>query len=134
MGDKFLFIREGSEDGTLIAEDGGVGTIWHNGEHWVGQCYRERLELEKIKESGLADTFEEMCGSSSNSSMFDFEDNEIILPMFLEEMADWLVSPREGEFFENLTFIDDKDFTQEEIDFKVAEFLMKNDSLKEIVT
>lgn len=134
MSDKFLFIREGSEDGTLIAEDGGIATIWHNGEHWVGQCYRERLELEEIKESGLADTFQEMCGSSSNSAMFDFEDNEIILPMFLEEMADWLVSPREGEFFENLTFIDDKDFTQEEIDFKVAEFLMKNDSLKEIVT
>lgn len=120
--DKFLFIREGEDDGTLLAEDGGVAIIWHNGEHLIAQCYRERLEIEQIK-IGYAHAFEYMAGRSSNSELFDFEDEDDILPSHIEEMADWLVCPREGDFLENLTYLDVNKLTKKELDKKIQEFL-----------
>ena len=122
MADKFLYIQEGGSDGTLLAQDGGVAIIWHNGEHLVGQCYRERLEAEHLKIS-FAHAFEEMINDSSNSSMFDFEGQDDILPNHIEDMADWLICPREGEFLENLIYLDNEKLTQEEIDKEVKKFL-----------
>jgi len=122
MADKFLYIQEGGSDGTLLAQDGGVAIIWHNGEHLVGQCYRERLEAEHLKIS-FAHAFEEMMNDSSNSSMFDFEGQDDILPNHIEDMADWLICPREGEFLENLIYLDNEKLTQEEIDKEVKKFL-----------
>lgn len=122
MENKFLFIREGSEDGTLLAEDGGVATIWHNGECLVGQCYRERLESEHLKIS-FDVAFEKMIDGSSNSTMFDFEDEDVILPSHIQEMADWLVTERKGDFFENLIYLNINEMTSKEIGKKVKEFL-----------
>jgi len=128
MADKFLYIQEGGSDGTLLAQDGGVAIIWHNGEHLVGQCYRERLEAEHLKIS-FAHAFEEMMNDSSNSSMFDFEGQDFILPCHIEEMANWLVCSREGDFVENLTYLDNEKFTEKGIDKKVKKFL-KNEHFK----
>lgn len=122
MADKFLYIEEGDNEGTILAQDGGVAIIWNNGEHLVGQCYRERLEAEHIK-VGYAHAFEEMCDGSSNSSLFDFEGHDNVLPSHIEDMADWLVCPREGEFLENLTYIEADKITKEELDKIVQEFL-----------
>lgn len=123
MENKFLFIREGESDGTLLAEDGGVATIWHNGEHLVGQCYRERLHAKDLEKS-FAHAFEKMINDSSNSAMFDFEDgHDIILPPHIEEMADWLIAGREGEFLENLVYLEEKKMTRKEIEAQVKSFL-----------
>ncbi|HEY4755803.1 MAG TPA: hypothetical protein VIH28_07110 [Ignavibacteriaceae bacterium] len=122
MENKFLYINEGGSDGTLLAEDGGVAIIWHNGEHLVGQCYRERLNGRFLKKD-YAYAFEKMVNDSSNSSLFDFENEDDILPSHLQEMADWLIAGREGEFFENLTYLKISELNEKEIDEKVKEFL-----------
>jgi hypothetical protein len=120
--DKFLYIRDSSTEGMLLAQDGGIAIIWHNGEHLVGQCYRERLELDNLQ-IGIDHAFETMAENSSDSSMFDFEDEHEVLPLHIQEMADWLVCPRQGDFFDNLTIIDVDELTEEEIDSKVLEFI-----------
>ena len=123
MNNKFLFIRESETEGTLLAEDGGVAFIWHNGEHLVGQCYRERLHAKDLEKS-FAHAFEKMLNDSSNSSMFDFEDgHDIILPSHIEDMADWLIAGREGEFLENLIYLDTSEMTDKELEAQIKSFL-----------
>jgi hypothetical protein len=121
MADKFLYIKDDNTEGTLLAQDGGVAIIWNNQEYIVGQCYRERLEAKHIK-VGFAHAFNEMAGISSNSSMFDFEEDQEVQLNHIKEMAEWLVSPLEGDFFDNLTVIDVNEVTKRELDKKVREF------------
>ncbi len=127
MNDKFLYISEGPTDGTLLAQDGGVAIIWHNGEHIIGQCYKERLDAEELK-LGFIHAYTVMNESSSDSALFDFTDEENVLPAQIQEMADWLVSPREGDFWDNLTFLD-SELSEEEVNEKVKSFL-DNDKFK----
>lgn len=122
MEAKFLYIKEGSSEGTLLASDGGVAIIWHNGENLVGQAYKERLLPEDLKIS-YANAFELMVGTSSNSSMFDFENEDEVLPNHIKEMAEWLVAFTELNFFENLTVIDEEELSREEIEEAVKSFL-----------
>jgi len=119
---KFLFISEGGAEGTLIAEDGGVAITWHNGEYVLGQCYRERLQGKHLKK-GFANAFEKMMEDSSNSAMFDFEGHDYLLPMHLEELADWLVSGREGTLIENMIYLDSEKLTDKQISKEVKKFL-----------
>ena len=121
---KFLYLKEGGTDGTLYAEDGGVAIIWHNEEYLVGQCYRERLGAENLKVS-LAHAFEEMINNSSNSAMFDFEGDDTILPLHIEEMASWLVADREGDFFENLIIFDFADYTEKTLGIELEKVAQK---------
>lgn len=130
--DKFLYLKEEGTDGTLYAQDGGVAIIWHNGEHLVGQCYRERIEAKHLRES-LAEAFEIMMEDTSNSAMFDFEGEDMILPLHIQELADWLVAGREGDFFENLIMFDYEDFTKETVGDeleKVAQAFFDNEHFK----
>jgi len=120
--DKFLYIDEGQDNGTLLAQDGGIAIIWYNEEHMVAQCYRERLEAAQIK-IGYEHAFQYMAGRSSNSSLMDYEDDDEIKDEHLEEMANWLVCPREGNFLENVTRIDSTKISSEELDKIVQEFL-----------
>jgi len=120
--DKFLFIKESDDSGTLLAQDGGVAIIWFNEEHMVAQCYRERLEAEQIK-IGYEHAYQYMAGRSSNSALMDYEEDDDIKDEHLEEMADWLVMPREGEFLENLIRIDATTLSKKELDKTVQEFL-----------
>ena len=129
MADKFLYINEGGAEGTIIAEDGGIAITWHNGEYVLGQCYRERLEGKHLKE-GFSNAFEILIEDSSHSAMFDFEGHDYILPAQLEELADWLVSPRDGEFIENLIYLDSNELTEEQISDEVIKFL-NNEHFKE---
>jgi hypothetical protein len=122
MENKFLFIRESETEGTLLAEDGGVAIIWHNGEHLVGQCYRERLQAKDLEKS-FAYAFEKMLNDSFNSSMFDFEGHDIILPSHIEDMADWLIAGREGDFLENLIYLEENKLTRKELEAQVKSFL-----------
>jgi hypothetical protein len=133
MGNKFLYLKEGGTDGTLYAEDGGVAIIWHNGEHLVGQCYRERIEPKHLKNS-LAEAFEIMMEDTSDSAMFDFENEDEILPLHIQELADWLVAGREGDFFENLIIFDFSEYTKETVGIeleKVAQAFFNNEHFKE---
>lgn len=116
MADKFIYCKEGETDGTLYAQDGGVAIIWHNGEHLLGQCYRERIDPRTFLEKGIGEAFNEMIEDSSNSSMFDFENHNLVLPTHLEEIADWLVCSRKGDFIENLIFFDYSDFDKDKVD------------------
>jgi hypothetical protein len=120
---KFLYIKEGLDSGTLLAQDGGVIIIWHNDEHYIAQCYKERLER-KYLDVSYNHAFEKMNDSSSNSSLIDFEDGQkrISLEM-LEEISEFLVCPSQGGFIENLIYINIDDVTEEELDNKVKEFL-----------
>jgi len=122
MADKFLYIDEGENEGTLLAQDGGVATIWHNGEYVLGQCYRERLEGKYLKK-GFSKAFDKMIEDSSNSAMFDFEGYDSVLPRHIEDMANWLVCSREGEFLENLTYVEVSKISKKELDKIVQEFL-----------
>lgn len=122
MTDKFIYIQEDSTEGVLIAQDGGVATIWHNGEHLVGQGYKERLQIEDIK-IGFSHAFETMAGVSSDSSMFDFEDEHKVHPTQLQVMAEWLVFGRNGDFFDNITVINVNEVTEDELNKKILEFL-----------
>jgi hypothetical protein len=133
MADKFLYLKEEATEGTLYAPDGGVAIIWHNGEHLVGQCYRERIEAKHLRKS-LAEAFEIMMEDTSNSAMFDFEDEDEILPLHIQQLADWLVSGREGDFFENLTIFDFDDHSKETVGEeleKVAQEFFDNEHFKE---
>jgi hypothetical protein len=121
MEDKFLYIKDDNTEGTLLAQDGGVAIIWHNGEYILAQCYRERLEARHIKK-GLSHAFDEMAGISSNSSMLDFEEDQEVQLGHIKEMAEWLVAPLEGDFFDNLTIIDVNEVTKKELDKQVKEF------------
>lgn len=122
MADKFLYIKEGKSDGTLLAEDGGVAIIWHNDEHLIAQCYRERLEQKNLQVS-FSHAFEQMNNVSFNSALIDFdEEDELILPSHIEEMADWLMSSREGNFVENLIVLDG---TEENYEEQIKKFLSK---------
>ena len=132
MADKFLYLKEEATEGTLYAPDGGVAIIWHNGEHLVGQCYRERIEAKHLRKS-LAEAFEIMMEDTSNSSMFDFEGEDTILPLHIQELADWLVAGREGDFFENLIIFDFADYTEENVGDeleKVAQAFFDNEHFK----
>jgi len=122
MANKFLFISEGGAEGTLIAEDGGVAITWHNGEYILGQCYRERLQGKYLKK-GFSKAFEKMMEESSNSAMFDFEDHDYLLPIHLEELADWLVAGREGSLVENMIYLDSEKLTDKKINKEVKKFL-----------
>jgi len=126
MKTKFLYIKEGSTEGTLIASDGGIAIIWHNGEHLVGQAYKERLLPDDLKIS-YANAFEKMINSSSNSSMFDFENEDDVLPNHIKEMAEWLVAFTDLEFFDNLKVIDETEITQEQIEEEVQALLDNDD-------
>ncbi len=136
MADKFLYLKESDTDGTLYAQDGGVAIIWHNGEYLVGQCYRERISPTTFQEQGIGVAFEEMVEDSSNSAMFDFEDEDNILPHIIEQLADWLVAPREGDFLDNLILFDysdyDNDKIGEELD-KVTKAFFNNEHFLERV-
>jgi hypothetical protein len=133
MENKFLYLKESETDGTLYAQDGGVAIIWHNGEHLVGQCYRERIEAKHLRKS-LSEAFEIMMEDTSNSAMFDFEDEDEILPLHLQQLADWLMPSREGDFFDNLTMFDFDDHSKEivgdELE-KVAQVFFDNEFFKE---
>lgn len=124
MENKFLYIRESKDEGTLIASDGGVAIIWHNGEHLVGQCYCERLDKEHF-EKGFTYALEEMINCSSNSAMFDFENEHEVHPLNLEDLADWLVAGIEGSFMESLILIDATKCKESTIDKRVKSFLKK---------
>jgi len=126
MKAKFLYIQEGSDEGTLIASDGGVAIIWHNEEHLVGQAYQERLSLENLKVS-YANAFEKMVDSSSNSSMFDFENEDEVLPNHIKELAEWLVAFTDLDFFDNLKVIVEKELSCEQIEEEVQSFLDNDD-------
>lgn len=136
MADKFLYLKESETDGTLYAQDGGVAIIWHNGEYLVGQCYRERISPTIFQEQGIGVAFEEMIEDSSNSAMFDFEDEDNILPHIIEQLADWLVAPREEDFLDNLILFDyadyDNDKIGEELD-KVTKAFFNNEHFLERV-
>ena len=123
---KFLYISEGSSEGTLLASDGGIAIIWHNGEHIIGQCYQERIALEEIETTGLSYAFDKMCGSSSNSALFDYEEEDEVHPSQLQELADWLMPCNEEEFLESLIFINSDKVTQTQLDKKVKKFLKRN--------
>ena len=126
MEAKFLYIKEGEDEGTLIASDGGVAIIWHNGEHLVGQAYQERLLPEDLKVS-YANAFEKMINNSSNSSMFDFENEDNVLPNHIKEMAEWLVAFTDLDFFDNLKVIDENELTLEKIEEEVQSLLDNDD-------
>lgn len=134
MANKFLYFKEEDLEGTLYAEDGGVAIIWHNGEHLVGQCYRERIDPNTFYKKGIGEAFQEMIEDSSNSAMFDFEDSEVILPFHLQELAEWLCAFGNGDFFENLTIFDysdyDKSVVHEEAE-KAAKAFFDNEHFKE---
>lgn len=126
MEAKFLYIKEGSDEGTLIASDGGVAIIWHNGEHLVGQAYQERLLPEDLKVS-FENAFEKMVDSSSNSSMFDFENEDEVLPNHIKELAEWLVAFTDLDFFDNLKVIVEKELSREQIEEEVQSLLDNDD-------
>ncbi len=128
MEAKFLYIKEGEDEGTLIASDGGVAIIWHNGEHLVGQAYRERLLAEDLKVS-FENAFEKMVDSSSNSSMFDFENEDEVLPNHIKELAEWLVAFTDLDFFDNLKVIVEKELSREQIEEEVQS-LLNNDEFR----
>lgn len=128
MKAKFLYIQEGSDEGTLIASDGGVAIIWHNGEHLVGQAYQERLLSEDLKVS-FENAFEKMVDSSSNSSMFDFENEDEVLPNHIKELAEWLVAFTDLDFFDNLKVIVEKELSREQIEEEVQS-LLDNDEFR----
>ncbi len=117
MKDKFFYIKETETDGTLYSDDGGVAIIWHNGEHLVGQVYKERISPKCFYEKGIGAAFEEMVNDSSNSSMFDFENEDEIVPSQIQELSEWIVcSPRRGDFFENLTMFVFEDYDKNIVD------------------
>lgn len=118
---KFLYIHEGTDSGTLLAQDGGIATIWHNGKHIIGQCYRERLDVDQLMK-GINEALEDIFNNSSNSSMLDFEGQDYILPSQLEELADWLICPRQGEFIDNLIYLDNSKMNNAEINAEIIQF------------
>lgn len=127
---KYLFIREeGDDEGMLICEDGGLMAYHHNGEHILGTYYG-RIDWESVKgkykvEDVLNPMFEDN-GFSRN--LFDHEGHDIILPCILEEDADWMMCPRQGEFFDNLTVIKEGKLT-----FKILfDFLLEGQVKEQI--
>lgn len=99
---KFIYIQESPTEGILIAEDGGVLAFHHNGEHITGTSYgkvsMDTLHMCKT----LAPVFKELWNGDETRYLLDFEGCNEISPSIMEEAADWLYSPRNGKFFDNV--------------------------------
>lgn len=109
---KFLFIKDGDEEGMLIAEDGGLIAYHHNGQHILGE-YHGRIDFEDVKGKYKAQDVLNLVLDDDDyeRELFDHEGSDIILPYMLEDDADWMVCPRQGEFFDNLIVIQKKKLT-----------------------
>ena len=70
-----------------------------------------------------------MVDSSSNSSMFDFENEDEVLPNHIKELAEWLVAFTDLDFFDNLKVIVEKELSREQIEEEVQS-LLNNDEFR----
>lgn len=107
-GTKFILIKETEDEYTLIGEDGGYGGFHHNGEYIIGTYYG-RLDVRRLIETDLETALNEMYESDNSRALFDNEGQDYFELSMAEEMADWMIAPREGEFYDNLTYLKSMD-------------------------
>ena len=106
-GTKFILIKNDDEY-TLIGEDGGYAGFHHNDECMVGTYYG-RLDVKRLIETDLETTLDELYESDNSRTLFDFEGKDDFELSMAEELADWMIAPSEGNFYDNLKYFKSMD-------------------------
>jgi hypothetical protein len=104
-GTKFILLKDGSDEYTLIGEDGGYAGFHHNDECIVGTYYG-RLKLSTVIKKGLDKAVDELLDEDDSRSLFDFEGHDDFDLCMVEEVADWMIFPRDGEVLDNLKYFE----------------------------
>lgn len=120
-GTKFILIKDNSEEYTLIGEDGGFAGFHHNGEHIIGTYYG-RIDVKRIIETDYETAVEDLLNADNSRSLFDFEGKDDFELGMAEEVADWMIAPRDGEFYDNLKYFKSNDDLSES---ELIKFLKK---------
>lgn len=83
---KYNIIKE--DDGVIIrTEDGGLASVYHNGNHMVTQYIQDRFFTKEIDWDLV---------SESKQYMFDWEDKQEADEETIEDALNWLVIPNNG--------------------------------------
>jgi hypothetical protein len=91
---KYAVIEDG-DDSTIITEDGGIATVYNNGEYIIAELYQDKPE--KFDFSEESTMFDELA--EGKKYLEDYEDKQEIDDEVIQDCLNWLVfSPDYDEF------------------------------------